>query len=560
MSGTRIRVSRLSFSWPDGTPVLADVSFALGPSRVGLVAPNGGGKSTLLRLLSGDLAPQAGTVEAVGRLGYLPQRLDLPPDASVADALGVTEALNAVDAVLAGHADATLLERADGQWDLRERIATLLAQFGLHEVPLRRKAAAFSGGEAMALALASRLLRRPDVLLLDEPTNHLDGTARQRLRDVLRAFRGCLLVASHDRELLEDMQQIAELQPARVRLVTGGYSAYRSLVDSEQAAAEQHVQHLRKELRRERNEMQQARERADRRASNAVRKLPDAGVPRIVAGTLARRAEESAGKSAVVHAARATQVRDALRRAEQEVTGSDMPRFSLPATRVGPTQHVLTVETLQAPRNHGPLWGEQGVTLTIRGPERIALTGDNGSGKTTLLRLFAGSLLPAGGERRIGTTRVAYLSQRLDQLLPGLPLTENFARTAPGLSSQQRADVLARLGFRGDRMQLPAGVLSGGERLRATLTCMLHADAAPQLLLLDEPTNNLDLDATLQLEQALRDYEGAMVVASHDTDFLDAINVTRRLRLTTQGMDEARKGKPACEVRSLRHGHNVDLD
>ncbi|HWV11081.1 MAG TPA: ATP-binding cassette domain-containing protein, partial [Pseudomonas sp.] len=177
MSGARIRVSHLSFSWPDGTPVFADLSFVLGPSRIGLVAPNGAGKTTLLRLLAGELATQAGAVDIAGRRGYLPQRWNSTAHATVAELLGVNDALEAVDAVLAGTADATQLERADGHWDLRERIASQLAAFGLHEVHLQRRVSSFSGGEAMAVALAGQLLRAPDVLLLDEPTNHLDRKA-----------------------------------------------------------------------------------------------------------------------------------------------------------------------------------------------------------------------------------------------------------------------------------------------------------------------------------------------------------------------------------------------
>lgn len=538
MSGARVRVSHLSFSWPDGTPVFADLSFVLGPSRIGLVAPNGAGKTTLLRLLAGELATQAGAVDIAGRPGYLPQRWNSACNATVAELLGVTDALKAVAAVLAGTADAIQLERADGHWDLRERIASQLAAFGLHDVCLQRDISSFSGGEAMAMALAAQLLRAPDVLLLDEPTNHLDRKARQRLRTVLESFRGCLVVASHDRGLLEGMQEIAELQPTRLRMVGGGYSAYRSVADREQSAAEQQVQHLRKELRREKHEMQQARERADRRASNAARKAPNAGLPRIVAGTLARRAEVSAGRAAGVHGERVDQMRNALQSAEQDASSSAMPRFSLPATRVGPTQHVLTVENVQALGQDGPLWDARGMTLTIRGPERIALMGDNGVGKTTFLRILAGDMTPAGGGRRIGATRAAYLSQRLDQLVPAKSLAENLADTAARLPPQERADVLARLGFRGDRMRLPVSALSGGERLRATLTCVLHADDAPQLLLLDEPTNNLDLQAVLQLEQLLQNYEGAMVVVSHDTDFVKSVSPTRCLSLTGKGLVE----------------------
>jgi len=538
MSGARIRVSHLSFSWPDGTSVFADLSFVFGPSRIGLVAPNGAGKTTLLRLLAGELAVQAGTIDIAGRVGYLRQYWNSAAYATVAELLGVTDALNAVDAVLAGTADATQLVRADGHWNLRERVASQLAAFGLHDVCLQREISTFSGGETMALALAAQLLRAPDVLLLDEPTNHLDRKARQRLRTVLESFRGCLLVASHDRGLLEDMQEIAELQPARLRMVGGGYSAYRSVADREQSAAEQQVQHLRKELRREKHEMHQARERADRRASNAARKAADAGLPRIVAGTLAGRAEVSAGRVAGVHAERVDRMRTALQSAEQDASSSAVPRFSLPATRVGATQHVLTVENVQASFQDGPLWDTHDMTLTIRGPERIALVGDNGVGKTAFLRILAGDMNPAAGERRIGTMRAAYLSQRLDQLVPSKSVAENLEDKSARLSSQERADLLARLGFRGDRMKLPVAELSGGERMRATLACVLHADESPQLLLLDEPTNNLDLEAVLQLEQLLQNYEGAMVLVSHDTDFVESIGPTRRLRLTARGLAE----------------------
>lgn len=539
MSGAHIRVSDLSFSWPDGTPVFAGLCAIVGASRIGMVAPNGAGKSTLLRLMAGELAPQSGQIDIGGRWAYMPQHLNAPSHASVLDLLGVGETLQSLDAVLEGTADMAQLARADGHWDLRERIAQQLDSLGLHDLPLHRKVATLSGGEAILLGLAARLLHAPDVLMLDEPTNHLDRSARQRLKDILRAFRGCLLVASHDRDLLDDMDQIAELKPAGMRLIDGGYTTYREVAESERAAAQREVQHFRKELQRETLDLQRARERAERRASNAKRKLSDAGVPRIVAGTLARRSQVSAGKAADVHGERMAYVRDALRKAAQEVAASKLPRFSLPGTRVGPTQHVLTAANIRGIGPSGPLWPPQAVALTIRGPERITLSGDNGVGKTTLLKALAGRAALDSREVRLGSARIAYLSQGLELLAPELSLLDNFERIASRLSPQTRTDILASLGFRGERMRLPAGVLSGGERSRATLTLVLHADVAPQLLLLDEPTNNLDLDAVMQLETLLRDFEGAMVVVTHDNHFVDALKPTRRLVLTAQGLADS---------------------
>lgn len=538
MSEARIRVAGLSFSWPDGTPVFAGLSFNLPSSHTGLVAPNGAGKSTLLALLAGCLTPRSGVIDVRGTIGYLPQQARAKAGGTVAELMGVDHELRAVDAVLAGSTDPATFEHADGSWDLRDRIAALLARFDLHDIQLQRSTETLSGGEVAAIALAGRLLRRPDVLLLDEPTNHLDRTRRQALRDVLHAFRGCLVVASHDRDLLDDMEQIAELRTGSVWMVGGAFSAYEAAARLEQAAAEDRQQHLLKELRRERRELQQARERAERRTASAARALPDAGLPRIVAGGRARRAEVSAGKVAGAHSSRIEQARDALHRAQQEARTSTTPSLALPATRVGPTQHVLTLEDIRVGAHESMLWGERGVTLTIRGPERLALTGDNGVGKTTLLRIMAGDLAPTSGERRISTRRVAYLSQQLDQLTPTLSVMENFLRAAPALSDQERADILARLGFRGDRMQLRAEALSGGERVRATLACVLHGDLPPQLFLVDEPTNNLDLSSIKELEQSLLNYEGALVVVSHDSRFLKGIGAERTLRLDKRGLDE----------------------
>ena len=310
MADAQLRVSQLSFSWPDGTPVLEDLSFLIGASRTGLVAPNGAGKSTLLKLLAGQLQPSAGRIETQGSLAYLAQHAALDTHASAADVLGVAGRLRALDAVLAGEASAADFEAADGHWDLRERVAVLLERLGLGDVPLQRRLSTFSGGEAMRLSLAAKLLQRPDVLLLDEPTNHLDRESRQRLREVLAAWQGCLLVASHDRGLLHDMQQIAVLRPSSLHIYGGGFGFYQQAVEDERQAAEQRVRHLRGEVQRGQRAQQEARERADRRAGTASRRFADGGMPRIAAGNRERSAQVSAGKANELHARRMSCTQD----------------------------------------------------------------------------------------------------------------------------------------------------------------------------------------------------------------------------------------------------------
>jgi ATPase subunit of ABC transporter with duplicated ATPase domains len=375
------------------------------------------------------------------------------------------------------------------------------------------------------------LLKRPDVLLLDEPTNNLDTDARRTLHDALEAWNGALLLVSHDRALLDRMDRIAELHPGELRLYGGDFTAYEESVRAEQDVAEKNVRSAEQELKREKRELQQARERAERRASNAARNLKSAGLPRIFAGNMKRGAQESAGRAGQAHAARVGDAQARLDEAGRAVRDEQRITLDLPETDVPAGRTVLLGERMRIRHGDREQFAGQGVDLTIRGPERIALTGPNGSGKSTLLRLINGDLPLDGGEIRRAGGRIAYLSQRLDLLDLDRTVAENFAAFAPHRPEAERMNLLARFLFRGDRAHLPVGVLSGGERLRATLACVLCAEPAPQLLLLDEPTNNLDLVGAGQLESALGSYRGAFVVVSHDERFLERIGVDRWLRL-----------------------------
>ncbi|GAA2852121.1 ABC-F family ATP-binding cassette domain-containing protein [Nonomuraea rubra] len=528
MSDAFVICSGLSFSWPDDTPVFSGLSFSVGGGRTGLVAPNGAGKSTLLKLIAGELRPSGGDVSVQGVLGYLPQSLPLTQDLTVAEVLGIAPVIAALDAIESGDASEEHFTTIGTDWDIEERTRAQLDRLGLAGLAFDRTLGTLSGGQVVSLGLAAQLLKRPDVLLLDEPTNNLDLPARRRLHDLLGDWNGCLLVVSHDRALLDRMDRIAELDRGELRFYGGGYTAYEEAVRVEQEAAERDVRSAEQELKREKREMQQARERAERRASNAARNLKNAGLPRIFAGNMKRGAQESAGRSGQLHAARVSDAKARLDEAGRALRDDQKIALELPGTHVPAGRTVFHGERLQA----RGLFAGEGLELIVRGPERIALTGPNGAGKSTLLRMISGDLEPEGGTARRADGRVAYLSQRLDLLDLDRTVAENLAAAAPGMASAERMNLLARFLFRGQRAHLPVGVLSGGERLRATLACVLCAEPAPQLLLLDEPTNNLDLVSVAQLESALAAYEGAFVVVSHDERFLAEIGIERWLELS----------------------------
>ncbi|WP_345602380.1 ABC-F family ATP-binding cassette domain-containing protein [Pseudonocardia adelaidensis] len=527
--------SHLSFSWPDDTPVFQDLSFTVTAGRTGLVAPNGAGKSTLLRLVAGDLTPSGGTVTVDGVLGYLPQELPFTGELTVAEVLGIAPVIAALHAVEAGDASEEHFTTIGTDWDVEERTRAQLDRLGLADVTLTRRLGTLSGGQVVSLGLAGQLLKRPDVLLLDEPTNNLDLDARRTLYDVLDDWGGCLLLVSHDRALLDRMDRIAELERGEIRFFGGGFTAYTEAVTAEQEVAERNVRNAEQEVKREKREMQQARERAARRASTAARNIKDAGLPKILAGARQRRAQESAGKADGTHAARVGAARARLDEASHALRDEQKIVLELPETRVPAGRTVFAGEGI---RVRG-LFADEGIDLAIRGPERIALTGPNGAGKSTLLRVIDGELQPDAGTTHRADGRIAYLSQRLDLLDPDKTVVESLTAAAPAMPPSQRMHLLARFLFRGARIHLPIRALSGGERLRATLACVLFAEPAPQLLLLDEPTNNLDLVSVGQLEGALGAFEGAFVVVSHDERFLAEIGVNRRLRLADGRLRDA---------------------
>ncbi|MBE1484840.1 ribosomal protection-like ABC-F family protein [Plantactinospora soyae] len=531
MSDASISCVNLSFSWPDDTPVFQELSFSLGDGRTGLVAPNGAGKSTLLRLIAGELRPSGGTVSVQGVLGYLPQNLSLVGDLTVAEVLGIAPVLRALAAIESGDAAEEHFGTIGNDWDIEERTRAELDRLGLGELSLTRALHTLSGGQVISLGLAAQLLKRPDVLLLDEPTNNLDLDARHKLYGVLEDWNGCLLLVSHDRALLDRMDRILELDRGEVRSHGGNFTEYVEAARAAQEVAEKNVRNAEQEVKREKREMQQARERAARRASNAQRNLKNAGLPKIFAGTMKRGAQESAGKANETHAARVSGARARLDEAGRALRDEQKIVLELPDTRVPAGRTVFLGERMQVRYGERALFADGGADLTIRGPERIALTGPNGAGKSSLLRVVSGELTPQDGQIRRADGRIAYLSQRLDLLDLDRSVAENLAGFAPGMPSAERMNLLARFLFRGSRIHLPVGVLSGGERLRATLACILYAEPAPQLLLLDEPTNNLDLVSVGQLESALNAYEGAFVVVSHDERFLAGIGVDRWLRL-----------------------------
>lgn len=511
----------------EGALLFDNLSLTFGPERTGVVGRNGAGKSTLLRLIAGEAAPTGGVVVRSGTVGVLHQRYDPAPDETVARTLGVDQPMAVVTRILAGEASERDLEEAD--WTLQTRLDEALAAVGLGGLALNRPTASLSGGEQTRLRLAALMMARPDLLLLDEPTNHLDVDARARVAEIVGRWKGGVVAVSHDRSLLRQMDRIVEVASLGVSVHGGGYDAYVAHRAVEREAAARDLVEAERNLTRIGAETQRRNQAKARRDSAGRRQAAKGDQPRIVLGRRAERAENSGARDHLLAQRMTDQAQSALAEAQSRVERTRNLAIPMPPTGLAAGRTVLALDRAvwRAPDGRvvvGP------IDLKMIGPERVAVTGANGAGKTSLLLMAAGILEPSEG-RVERSARAVLLDQEAALLQADETVIGAWRRLNPGASDNHAHAALARFLFRNTAAHRRVGVLSGGERLRAALACVLTGDAPPQLLILDEPTNHLDLDSIAAVEEALNAYDGAILVVSHDTDFLAALNIDRKISL-----------------------------
>ncbi|MBX3539962.1 MAG: ABC-F family ATP-binding cassette domain-containing protein [Chelatococcus sp.] len=520
-----ITLLNLSCHAPDGAPLFSDLNLSFGPERTGIVGRNGTGKTTLLRLIAGELRPSSGSIQASGALGVMRQDVQASAD-TLADLFDAKAALAILDRAERGLAEPDELAGAD--WDLPARIDAALLRCGLLLEPHARLAA-LSGGQRTRAALAALIFAEPDILLLDEPTNNLDRDGRRAVLDFISGWRGGAVIVSHDRELLDAVDAIVELTTLGATRYGGNYRAYRARKTTELEGAHNDLAAAERARAEVRRRAQQAVERKARRDSNGQKGRARGDQPKILMDAARGRAEASGGSNARLREARAGMAEGALADARARIEVLQPLRMDMLSTGIPLGRTALRLDSVTGGYAiDRPVIRD--LSLTLTGPERVAITGPNGSGKSTLLALVAGQLEPWSGaiDRPVP---LAFLDQDVSLLAHDLSLRENFLHLNPEADENQCRAALARFRFRAEDAQQRVGSLSGGERLRAGLACTLGRPVPPALLVLDEPTNHLDLDGIEALETALCAFDGALLVVSHDERFLDGLALGRRVEL-----------------------------
>ncbi|MGY3031362.1 ATPase subunit of ABC transporter with duplicated ATPase domains [Bradyrhizobium sp. USDA 4354] len=528
-----IILSDLSLSTSDGRSLLSNIDLTFAAERTGLVGRNGVGKTTLLASILGEHAPQSGRVLINGTIGSLRQNVQVLAGATVADLFGARQALDLLRRAERGDASADDIAAID--WTLETRLEAALARLGFDRSP-DTELSCLSGGQITRVRLAALVFAEPDFLLLDEPTNNLDQDGRRAVTDLLAAWRGGAIVVSHDRSLLETMDAIVELTSLGAARYGGNWSRYREQKALELAAVRHDLAHAEKRLSEIDGNAQEAAERKARKDSGGRKKRAKGDMPRILAGARKDRSEDSGGKNAQIAVRRRAEAIDAVDTARRRIEVLQPLSVKLPATGLPAGREVISLDGVSAGyRPERPVLRD--LSLTIVGPERVALVGPNGSGKTTLLKLIAGELRPLSGTVRVRPD-FALFDQKVSLLDPALSILQNFQRFNPEAGTTECHAALARFMFRADAALQVVRSLSGGQMFRAGLACVLGGVAPPSLLILDEPTNHLDIESIEAVEAGLRAYDGALLVVSHDEAFLQAIGIARRVDLATNAQRE----------------------
>jgi ATPase subunit of ABC transporter with duplicated ATPase domains len=520
-----LTLDSISLATPDGRPLFDGLTLALGSERIGVVGRNGCGKSTLLRVISGEIEPAGGSVRRSGSIGTLAQIAD--DRLTVAEALDVADDLARLRRLESG--SGSLDDAAEADWALEARLDAALVETGLPALPRDRRLASLSGGERTRVALARLLIEAPDVLLLDEPTNNLDADGREAVAELLGRWRGGVVVASHDRALLERVDRIVELTGVGVTIFGGAWPAFAEARDAARARAEAELDRACDAVRNAERAAQEAVEKKARRDKAGRAARAKGGAPKLFLDAQKQRAENSGAREGRLADRLIGDRTDGLEQARARVEILTPLSIELPQTALPGSRELVALKDVVMAHGARRLFGP--LSFEVRGPERIAVGGANGSGKTTLLRLIAGELEPTSGDIRRLTDRVAVLDQHVGLLDSAGSILNNLRRLNPDLTDNEAHAALARFAFRNTAALRIAATLSGGERLRAGLACVFARREPPLLLLLDEPTNHLDLASIEVLETALSEFDGALIAVSHDRSFLQAIGVEREIRL-----------------------------
>jgi len=528
-----IIINDISYHYPNQQILLEHISFSVfSNKKISIIGNNGTGKSTLLKLIAGDFISSSGTILCSSHPYYIPQHIGIT-NKSVSEALMVGEKINALHHIYNGSSEQIHYDQLAEDWDIESRCISALDFWELTNINLTSPMDSLSGGEKSKVFLAGLFIHKPDIILLDEPTNHLDESGREKLYDYITSCKATMIIVSHDITLLNLLDTTYELSEKGIKVYGGNYSFYKEQKEIEEQALTQQINSEEASIRLARKKTQETYERQEKRTSQGKHNKEKGGIARIVINARGNSAEKSSARLKEKHEGiiYAKQQNLLELRKKQQIKSELKIDFGNAQLHKG----KLLVKAINVNFEYidtRPIWENSLPNIEIRSGERIHITGNNGTGKTTLIKLLIGKLSPTKGKIEKVEFSYVYLDQQYSLINKNATVLElaheyNF-------SNLQEHEIRLRLNrflFPKETWDKNCRTLSGGERMRLYLCCLMISNHIPDMFILDEPTNNLDISSLSIFTDTIKDYKGTLLVISHDQYFINKIGITRSIEL-----------------------------
>lgn len=527
-----IHIQSVTYVHPDRDVLFSNVSFSIGKGgKAALIGNNGSGKSTLMQLITKELSPSEGQIICPEAPYYIPQHYGQFNHLTVAGALRIEKKIQAFHAILQGDASAENFTTLADDWDIEERAIAALDEWGLPGIPLSHPIQLLSGGEKTKVFLAGISIHSPSFVMMDEPTNHLDDASRTKLYRFVTTTPLALLIVSHDRTLLNLLSSTYELTAKGVTCYAGNYDFYKEQKEQAIQALQYRLEESEKQLQKARKQAREVMERQQKHDIRGKKQNIKKGVGRMAMDTLKDKAEKSSVRLGNAHtdkiqslAEGATELRKAL--PDIKAMKVDFNSSSLHTGKI-----LITASALNYSYDEVPLWTSP-LDFVIKSGDRIHLKGSNGNGKTTLLKLIAGALSPTEGTLTlVDNLTYVYLDQEYSLVRNDLSVLEQLSGFNNRLYEHELKTILNRFLFPVSAWDKKCSCLSGGEKMKLSLCCLMVSAQTPDIFIVDEPTNNIDITNMEILTESLKEYQGTLLVVSHDACFVQQIKVDRVISL-----------------------------
>lgn len=499
--------------------------------KIALIGNNGTGKSTLLKIIAGELHLYEGQRTIETPPYYIPQLFGQYNHCTIAQALRIDDKLFALSAIIDGQVTEQNLHLLNDDWTIEERSREALQYWQLDNLDFNQPMASLSGGQKTKVFLAGIQIHEAPFVLMDEPSNHLDSAGRELLYQFIETTSSTLIIVSHDRKLLNLLDTVCELNDRGITIYGGNYDFYATQKQVEGNALQHDVQSREKALRKAKEKERETLERQQKLDARGKRKQEKAGVARIMMNTLRNSAEQSTSKIRNAHAEKIDGIAQELQTLRSELPGIDTMKFGFDNSALHQGKILFTATHVNHGYSNQLLW-KHNLDIVITSGERIVIKGLNGSGKTTLLHIILGKLEPNAGKVYRNINNCVYIDQDYSLIDNQYTVYEQARQyNHAGLQEHEIKIRLTRFLFTKEDWDKPCMALSGGERMRLILCCLTIGHRSPEMIVLDEPTNNLDIQNIKMLTAAINEYQGTLIVVSHDEHFIAQVQVTRTIDL-----------------------------